>query len=350
MKVRCPKGHEFLSNYGAFKQGKGCKVCGIARAAASRKIPEHHVRDSLEARGYEMLAPYTGNLRPLSFRCPQGHQGEMTWASFQDGHGCRECSFSIRGAVKSQNTGKRAAEKFEAEGYRMISPYKSAHGLIDFICPKGHQHSMSWTNFDSGMRCLYCSSTNRPVTQEKVDASFSDEGFKLMDKYKNKKKKMRFICPEGHEHSISWDNWNAGNRCGICSGRYLSEEQIQINRLKYNCLKLVQRAIREGGIMNCFAGSKSAFASRTAEQVFAVLGARPEGAQLDHIVPQSFFDFRNQAEIESCWRVENLRWLGVSQNASRGNRLTQEEVRGFSKELIEILRSASLKPSRFNHF
>jgi ribosomal protein S27E len=226
IEAKCPNGHTFLSSFAKFKQGRGCPECGEKRRANSRRISESDVRNAFEGRGYSLLSDYRGNLKPLLFKCPEGHEGSMTWASFNRGHGCRKCSFSARGAAKKRNTGTRAISKINAEGYQMLSPYKSAHSLIDLICPEGHSTSISWTNFDGGNRCAHCSKS-APVSTDRVMRDFEEEGYQLLDEYKDNKRRMRFRCPEGHLYSISWSNWVTGHRCGVCSGSVLTHRKVK---------------------------------------------------------------------------------------------------------------------------
>ena len=34
--------------------------------------------------------------------------------------------------------------------------------------------------------------------------------------YKNARKKLNYICPKGHKHQITWDMWQRGQRCTTC--------------------------------------------------------------------------------------------------------------------------------------
>ena len=38
----------------------------------------------------------------------------------------------------------------------------------------------------------------------------------LTNKYINNKQKLNYICPKGHRHSINWNSWRCGHRCPIC--------------------------------------------------------------------------------------------------------------------------------------
>ncbi|MDY6895765.1 MAG: hypothetical protein SVO01_10180, partial [Thermotogota bacterium] len=51
-----------------------------------------------------------------------------------------------------------------------------------------------------------------------VKEAFEMEGYELKDKnYINAFKKLNYICPNGHEHSIRWNDWQQGIRCPYCS-------------------------------------------------------------------------------------------------------------------------------------
>jgi DNA-directed RNA polymerase subunit RPC12/RpoP len=114
-------------------------------------------------------------------------------------------------------TYKNVRTAFEAEGYTLISKeYVNAKVKLDYICPKGHTHKITWTNFKSGYRCPYCAG-RPPITIEQIRASFEYEGYTLLsEKYINAKSYLYFICPVGHRHKITWDAWRTGNRCGKC--------------------------------------------------------------------------------------------------------------------------------------
>jgi hypothetical protein len=38
----------------------------------------------------------------------------------------------------------------------------------------------------------------------------------LTTKYINDDQKLNYICPEGHEHNTTWNNWQKGVRCRTC--------------------------------------------------------------------------------------------------------------------------------------
>jgi hypothetical protein len=521
MQVICPVGHEVLMAWSSFKSGKRCPECAKLTRADKRRTPESVVRKAFEDAGYQLLVErYRDNMTRMDCICPEGHRIKMDWASFKNGVRCKECAGAKRGRTRKQNTAIKAKAAFEAEGYQLLDKYTDAHTLMRFICPQGHKHQISWTNFDSGYRCIYCAKA-APVTQERVQQSFETEGYQLLDEYNNKKRRLRFICPVGHKYSISWDNWNSGNRCAVCAGRVVTRKQVKdafgaegytlLTQYKRNntqklnficpeghehsitwadfragcrcalcnkpsvdsefvreffiaagytplgeyrksaekipyicpqghrhsitwlsfksgcrCPECQGKIIRHADVELAFAAdgyelldeyknswthmryvcpeghqhsviwdafkqgvrcpycagmkpskeqreinvikkgvagliyvylkqqeaqkpfSLTNFAGKIAAEIHQELGVRPDDHHLDHIIPQSFFDFRKQDEIKACWNIENLRWLPALENVSKGHRLTIADVEKFSSKQLRLLAKASRRPSTFN--
>ena len=54
---------------------------------------------------------------------------------------------------------------------------------------------------------------SKRLTYEFVKSQFETEDYipKFTD-YINAHTKLDYICPNGHEHSISWSNWQQGTR------------------------------------------------------------------------------------------------------------------------------------------
>jgi len=58
----------------------------------------------------------------------------------------------------------------------------------------------------------------KKLTYEFVKGQFKKEGYELLSKeYRGAHDKLRYRCPEGHEHSITWGNWKHGYRCPYCA-------------------------------------------------------------------------------------------------------------------------------------
>ena len=53
-----------------------------------------------------------------------------------------------------------------------------------------------------------------------IKTSFESEGYTLLTRcYLNNRQKLKYLCPNEHVHSISWINWQKGIRCPLCSGK-----------------------------------------------------------------------------------------------------------------------------------
>ena len=107
--------------------------------------------------------------------------------------------------------------KFDAEGYTLLSnSYSNNSTKLNYKCPNGHTHSITWQHWVGGNRCPYCSGKVKP-TIEYIKDQFEKEGYTLCsDVYVNRSIKLKCICPNGHKHAISWGKWLLGRRCIYC--------------------------------------------------------------------------------------------------------------------------------------
>jgi uncharacterized CHY-type Zn-finger protein len=110
--------------------------------------------------------------------------------------------------------------EFAKEGYELLTEiYENAHQKLDYICPKGHKHSITWNDWQQGKRCPYCVGQGKP-TIKLIRSEFKKEGYKLLSvKYKNSYSKLDYICSGGHKYSIRWSDWQQGVRCPYCANK-----------------------------------------------------------------------------------------------------------------------------------
>jgi len=108
--------------------------------------------------------------------------------------------------------------EFEKEGYILLTnEYINCYQKLDYICPRGHEHSICWTNYQQGHQCPYCDGQGKPDIFV-IKEFFEKYDYKLLDnKYINDAHKLRYRCPEYHEHSMRWGNFRNGKRCPECS-------------------------------------------------------------------------------------------------------------------------------------
>ncbi len=178
-----------------------------------RKLSINYIRKELEKEGYVLLSEnYTNQELPLYFICPRNHGHRISWRAWRSGQRCGKCR------TKNYNDIKRS---FDKENYILLTrpeDYITAKSVLHFICPKNHEHKISWERWQRGERCGRCKG-NIKVTFDKVKYSFERESYTLLeDEYKNSLSYLKYRCPVGHLHSITWGNWTQGYRCKTCFG------------------------------------------------------------------------------------------------------------------------------------
>ena len=103
--------------------------------------------------------------------------------------------------------------KFEEKGWTLLSTeYKNAHTLLDYVCDKGHKHSIQWANFQQGFGCPDCHfehlSELKRMSYEEVKEYIEDQGYKLLSNtYKNAHQKLEIECPDGHIFKMNFDKF-----------------------------------------------------------------------------------------------------------------------------------------------
>lgn len=214
----CPQGHNHFTTWD-YWNGKRKLRCGKCKY-----VTFEQVKKSFESESYQLLSlEYINNISPLEYICPKGHKHNITWSRWQYGIRCSKC---VNSNIK-ENKYNIIKDLFKMEGYQLLSNvYKDNNQKLDFICPKGHKHSMRWGDWQQGYRCGQCFGTEGKITYDIVKQSFIKEDYQLLSTdYKNAKSKLRFLCPKGHKHQVTWDKWKQGHRCGKCRA---SKPEIQL--------------------------------------------------------------------------------------------------------------------------
>jgi len=235
------------------------------------------VREAFIREGYRLLSSkYINNKTVLKYICGNGHIGYIRWYSWIAGKRCPECNKVYRrNAIKLNILKKLKANKFkvltikhvnnnylitavcnnghkftktwykwkaeycpkcrlhviplaaikqafELEGYTLLSAfYTNNRTKLKYKCPNGHIHAISWNKWLLGRRCPFCSGKAKHTLMY-VSEQFSKEGYTLLEKeYLNCAQKLSYVCPNGHKHYITWRNWVGGHRCPYCYGNRL---------------------------------------------------------------------------------------------------------------------------------
>jgi len=117
-------------------------------------------------------------------------------------------------------------ESFEKEGYELLSKeYISAHHKLKYRCPEGYEHTITWAMWQQGQRYPYRGEANK-ITIEIIKKSMIKENYKLLTtNYINRDQKLDCICPHKNIYRTTWAYWKNGRRCS-CSTKYRNRYSI----------------------------------------------------------------------------------------------------------------------------
>jgi hypothetical protein len=180
-----------------------------------RKLTIEFIRTEFAKERYKLLTTeYKNNRQKLSCICPRGHKYSTSWDNWNQGSRCPCQSNHMKPTIKFIRS------EFEKEGYKLLTTeYRNCTQKLDYICLEGHKHSISWNSWDKneGCRCPYCEG-NAKLTLEFIKSEFAKEDYKLLTtEYRNNKQKLNYVCPNGHKHSIKWNDWQQGHKCPYCA-------------------------------------------------------------------------------------------------------------------------------------
>lgn len=204
--LECSEGHRFSRTWHSIK-GKNATSCPLCSGynGANKGHTTKSASKFFSSCGYKLLSEYQGSHGMLEYECDRGHVGQMTWTNFQSGKRCPSCA----GRVKNSSSLKAELKK---DGYTLIGSYEAGKNFL-FRCPQGHKHSMHLSSWRMGSRCGKC----HFVSESEVKKSFRNAGYTLLSEFTRSKEKLKFQCPNGHKHSITWNSWRRGTRCGKCA-------------------------------------------------------------------------------------------------------------------------------------
>ena len=178
-----------------------------------------YIRKSMENEGYILISDTYSSTKKLKYVCSKGHRNSMIVCNWVKGKRCPECSKEKMG-INRRIDFNTIIKSFESEGYVLLSDglhYSNNRHKLDYICPRGHKHNISWTKWQQGERCYYCNGSVKK-TIEDVREGFEKEGYVLLTTdYINSRSKLEYICPRGHKHSMVWGHWQQGRRCPECA-------------------------------------------------------------------------------------------------------------------------------------
>jgi len=179
-----------------------------------KKHSYEFIKSEFEKEGYKLFSKdYVDVHTSMKLLCPVGHEIYMRWEVFNRGGRCKFCNHD-----SMRLDIEFIRQSFKKEGYILLTKkYINAYQQLKYICPEGHKHFITWGSWNHGNRCGICAS-NVKHTIEFIQSEFAKEGYQLSltTEYINNKQKLKYICSNGHEHGITWSDWKTGYRCPMC--------------------------------------------------------------------------------------------------------------------------------------
>jgi len=161
-------------------------------------------------------------------------------------------------------------ELVEVKGFKLLTvEYKDNNQKLDVICSEGHLCHPTAKSIRNGGGCATCyNDTNKRMAvkaqphkiQEAKDIAISHGGKCLSETYINNRKKLKFICSEGHKWETDFKTINHGSWCPTCQlgGSYADKLELAKETALKRGGKLVSEyiSLKEKMIWECDAGHK----------------------------------------------------------------------------------------------
>ena len=348
--IICPSNHRFETTWKRVvsclnRSGLvGCPTCaGEAKGQFHRK--DDAVYQSLAEHGFTLIGPYQNVYTPIALRCSRGHTHTRAYRNWKKADiKCQDCF------------AKDIHDHFEREGWTVLSPFRRMKEKISVRCPEGHESSVLYEVWNRPRKpgyngCNQCKPAkhgrDRALSLSQVSQTLWSRGFRLTGDYINTSTPVDVVCSNGHATSVLIGvlRYEQNRGCTECSKlqRSPSKEESESNLAAQRISTRIYQELAKQNVYQKGWKSRS-WATQKAKEIKDFLGPRPDGCHLDHIVPCSFFDFRDESQVKLCWAIENLRWMEASANISRGNRLTLEEVEMFMPQQLALLQAAKFTP------
>lgn len=183
-----------------------------------KKLTIEFIRSEFEKEEWMLISKeYVNSYSKLNYICSKGHSGSIIWSAWKSGKRCPTCAGNKKltiGFIKKE---------FEKEEWKLVSTeYINANRKLDYICSEGHCGSIRWGTWQQGKRCPYCAN-NIKLDIKFIKKEFEKKGWRCVStEYINAHQKLDYICPNGHQGSIKWNNWQQGQGCPSCIIKELS--------------------------------------------------------------------------------------------------------------------------------
>ena len=212
--------------YNSFKKGNRCRKCGTKRTHDKQRFTYEFVKQEFEKEGCILLSTeYIKSGDRLDYMCSCGNQAKISFSDFKREHRCKKCGQKKIG-LKLQHSFEFVKSEFEKVGYILLSTeYTNSSQKLDYICSQGHQSQITFNDLKGGHGCMKCGGKEK-LTYEYVYNYFKEQGCELLEtEYIGAMTPMRYICNCKNESEIRFSSFKRGNRCLICGNKRSSKKR-----------------------------------------------------------------------------------------------------------------------------
>lgn len=168
---------------------------------------------------------------------------EVNFNNFKNGKRCPKCKFEKLSNVFRKDF-SLIKKEIENKGYEIIEiiggKYINLNTEFILRCKNGHLWKTTYRNFMHGNDCSYCFG-NGKLTYEYVKEYFKYYDYILLSKeYVNASTLLKVQCPEGHIFYITYNKFQQGRRCSVCT-KWKGEREIIRIFEKYNIVYEYQK-------------------------------------------------------------------------------------------------------------
>jgi hypothetical protein len=154
LEITCPNGHMYRVTAANFESGYRCRKCANNCSEEGRKnfikLADERLFIIID------ITKYKNRRSKISALCPNGHECEITPASFIKGIGCKKCSKTC-----PTDAAKRFYQNIKKMGYELAinEQYRNCKTLVKLKCKKHGTFSARPMNIKDKVGCPQCSKT-----------------------------------------------------------------------------------------------------------------------------------------------------------------------------------------------
>lgn len=93
--IQCDENHIYETTYNCFQRGQRCPECNKEKMKNLKTHSYEYIKTYIENEGYRLLSKtYEKSKKKIKLLCPNNHEWNVTFDSFQQGHRCPICNIS----------------------------------------------------------------------------------------------------------------------------------------------------------------------------------------------------------------------------------------------------------------